>query len=47
MHVFNPRGVQEFCDALAFGKTELKSKGQHFVLCDEKHKAEIKNSEYL
>lgn len=46
-HVFNPRGVQVFFGALAFGKTELESKWQHFELWDEKHKAEIKNSEYL
>lgn len=47
MYVLSPRGVQVLCDALAFGRTELKSKWQHFEWCDGKHKAEIKSSEYL
>lgn len=47
MNVFNLGGVQVFCGALTSGQTELKSKWQHFELCDEKHQVEIKNSEYL
>lgn len=47
MHVFNLRGVKVVCGALTSGQTELKSKWQHFELCDENHKAEIKKSEYI